>query len=1036
MKSLFSLLIASHLAFMTGCSTSSSLEEHRKRADEYFQRGLYEESIVEYLNVLHAQPTNRPAQRNLGIAYYQTRDLDRAYPLLVRAARWNGQDIEVLLKLASLLSAAGSPQEAEEIAREALELSSGHGETTLVWANAVLQNGRPNEALEALLPAHESFQDDHRYFMTLGATQAAVGDSAAALDAFNHAVRLAPDRADTHMARGELLIKLQRMDDATVDFQRAESLAPGPTVPGLRYALHLKALGDTAAARARLDRMLIQSPRFVAARYERAALDAQEDHTLSAQKDLDEILSIQPDHLPARMLRAQLLLRTGNKDASLDAHRKLTARFPRSIPAGLATARLLAGHGDIDAALNQLDALLNHYPDLPEAVLMWAELSVARGDFPPALARLARLHDLDHDTRSRALLLTGLAHRRHGNSFAAVSTYEELANLLPGDPQPHYLAGLTHREAGRISAAADAWGAALEIDPIYFPALQGLVVLRLEQGRLEEAQELIDEKLLGHDDVAALHYLRAAVATARDDIPVAELSLRRAIELKPDFTVAYRDLGRLYVRNGRVEDALRKLTDALATDPGDETSLMLMATLLQQSGRIDEAVARYEEVLIQKPDFVTALNNLAYLYAVRDEQSGRALQLALRARELAPRDPAVADTLGMIAFQQGSYRWSRTLLSECEAALGNDPEVMHHLGQACLALGEENEARDYFEKALASNQKYPGHNTAELLIGVLKLPLERVNETHAEILQQWLAAMPATPPVLARQAALERQRGEYDVALDLHQQALSIWPEYIPSLVAMTRMHLDRNETEAALETARHARSLRPSSPALTFLVGQAAYQSGDYPWALSLYAEALNAQPDDANRYFHHALAALMTGRVQDAYASAVQSLRIARATDDGADRYQAFVDMLAWYATGETPLASGEVTDDSAWIHDPWLRPLIRLSRARFAGDDAARIYHELIQEYPGWPLPRRDLVSWRIARGDVDDDMLRMAREVRDKMSGNISANRNHAIALAMHGSAAQAAFYLKQLLEMSPDDQEAASWLNKIEAAQVP
>ncbi|MGA1194417.1 MAG: tetratricopeptide repeat protein, partial [Kiritimatiellia bacterium] len=112
MKSLFSLLIASHLAFMTGCSTSSSLEEHRKRADEYFQRGLYEESIVEYLNVLHAQPTNRPAQRNLGIAYYQTRDLDRAYPLLVRAARWDGQDIEVLLKLASLLSAAGSPQEA------------------------------------------------------------------------------------------------------------------------------------------------------------------------------------------------------------------------------------------------------------------------------------------------------------------------------------------------------------------------------------------------------------------------------------------------------------------------------------------------------------------------------------------------------------------------------------------------------------------------------------------------------------------------------------------------------------------------------------------------------------------------------------------------------------------------------------------------------------------------------------------------------------------------------------------------------------
>jgi tetratricopeptide (TPR) repeat protein len=782
--------------------------------------------------------------------------------------------------------------------------------------------------------------------------------------------------------------------------------------------------------------MLALSPDFIPARYERAALAAQEARFEEAQRDIDIILAAQPAHLPAGMLRAQLLTQAGRDEEALLAHQQLAARFPHSIPAGMAAARLLVRRGNTEAALRQLDDLLNVHPGYREAALMWAELSIARGDYPPALARLATLDASDAPTRTRSLALAGLAHRRNGNSFAAVTTYDELAKLLPGDPQPRYLAGLTHREAERFDAAEAFWLDALKVDPLHFPSLQALVSLRLEQGAFATADELIQRSIRAHGEHAGLLYLQAAIAIIRDDIPVAERSLRRAIELQPDFMAAYRDLGRLYVRAGRVDDALRKLTSALEANEGDLTTLMMLATLLQQTGRDDEAITRYEQILARHGDFPGALNSLAYLYGVRGEQPARALQLAQRARELAPREPAVADTLGMIALQHGMARWAYNLLMECAVPLAHDPEVMHHLARACLAMGREDEAREHLARALATDEEFPGRSRATVLADVLRLPLEAVNETHAGDIAHWMEAMPSEPPVLARVAALEMSRGNMEAALAAHQHALDIRPEYVPSLAGMARIQLRQGNTSAALDTARRARAMQSGSPALTMLLGQAAYQSGDYPWALSLLGEAVKELPRDAAAHFHHGLAALMSGRIQEAHASAAKAFQLTPVADDEVERRRLFVQALEMYATRDGPPITEVAMVWADREDDPWLGPLIQLVRARFAGNDAEVRYRALMDRYPGWPLPSRDWVSLRIASGQVDEPTLQHAREVRERMPDNHRANRNYALALAMSGQMKPAAFYLKQYLALAPDDREAATWLEKVEVALAP
>ncbi len=77
----------------------------------------------------------------------------------------------------------------------------------------------------------------------------------------------------------------------------------------------------------------------------------------------------------------------------------------------------------------------------------------------------------------------------------------------------------------------------------------------------------------------------------------------------------------------------------------------------------DHARDAYEKVLAVAPDNVTALNNLAYLYAQNLGQLDKGYQLARHAQDLNPTNSSTADTLGWIFSRQGQYTSALNLLA-------------------------------------------------------------------------------------------------------------------------------------------------------------------------------------------------------------------------------------------------------------------------------------------------------------------------------------------------------------------------------------
>jgi Flp pilus assembly protein TadD len=147
---------------------------------------------------------------------------------------------------------------------------------------------------------------------------------------------------------------------------------------------------------------------------------------------------------------------------------------------------------------------------------------------------------------------------------------------------------------------------------------------------------------------------------------------------------------------------------------------MLLAVLYEGKGEIAKAQQAYEKTLALNPRFAPAANNLAWLYSEHGGDKDKALQLAQTAKEIAPEDPNISDTLGWILYQRGVYQRAASLLKESAAKLPENPVIQYHLGMASLKVGDKDGARRALTVALNSPATFAGKDEARRALSELK----------------------------------------------------------------------------------------------------------------------------------------------------------------------------------------------------------------------------------------------------------------------------------------------------------------------------
>jgi tetratricopeptide (TPR) repeat protein len=398
--------------------------------------------------------------------------------------------------------------------------------------------------------------------------------------------------------------------------------------------------------------------------------------------------------------------------------------------------------------------------------------------------------------------------------------------------------GETMASEGLIEEALSRFEQALEAAPENPEAIEAVGRALLDLGRLEEAEARFLDALEIEPEWVAPRMGLALVALGRDEPFKIVHHLERAIEADPGYPEAYVELGRYYGFMG--EPALAKATFERWTGRHPEDADMLInagltlfdaadfaeayaffekaveaateveqrsgaltfrANALDMLGRYDEAVAAYEEVIAETPEWWEAHANLGICHA-RNGHFDRAEAAFRRGLEDCPGSPEIRDELAAHLLSQGGDLQEALKLSEEAVALGRD-EIRHlmTLGEVRLASGDDEGTAEAYRTVLSLDPENP---EAHLELGILH---ERRGETDKaeEHFVESLKTDPGNPRALYSYASLYYTSDDLETAEEILERAVAADAEYSPALSALASIRARRGEYGDALDFIERA---------------------------------------------------------------------------------------------------------------------------------------------------------------------------------------------------------------------------------------
>jgi Flp pilus assembly protein TadD len=173
------------------------------------------------------------------------------------------------------------------------------------------------------------------------------------------------------------------------------------------------------------------------------------------------------------------------------------------------------------------------------------------------------------------------------------------------------------------------------------------------------------------------------------------------------------ELARLDIQQSKFDEASKRLHALLVNDPESGVAHLWLGNLAATRGDRSAATEEYRKAVEIDGQNASALNNLAYMLSEYGGSQDEALKMAQKAKELAPDNPAYADTLGWVLYRKGLYPGALTELRRAASGVDAKPEFEYHLAMAYLKTGDRSHAQAGLAAALKKNPKYAEAKAAQ-----------------------------------------------------------------------------------------------------------------------------------------------------------------------------------------------------------------------------------------------------------------------------------------------------------------------------------
>ena len=622
---------------------------------------------------------------------------------------------------------------------------------------------------------------------------------------------------------------------------------------------------------------------------------------------LKNALKARPDSAKARLMLGQALLATGDAEGAVTEFNKAKDQgaspdevVPLLIQALLQNrqySKVTAEYAGQQLGSDQAQA------DLKTSVaIAWQrqgqqdkardslnEALKVKADYAPAFLELARTSALSGDLDGA---LAGLDKVPRQSSIAH-EAFKLRGDLLLYGKQD-------------TDAALAAYQEALQINPSYKEAQAGLIELQLVQGKLDAAEQALQELAKTAAGRPQTVYLQTMLAYAKKDFKAAQEHSQKLLNLMPESYRALELAGMTELQLGANVQAEALLTKALQLNAGLSMARRGLVTTYVRLGRLDKAMALLPADLERNDRDPGMLALAGQVYMLHGDVD-RAQRYFARASRLDPKDPVKRTTLALshLAAGQGD-----AALNELQSIAASDDGVVADmaLANALLQQGKVDQAL----KAIAALEKKRPSDMVPVFLRGRALLQKRDAAGARKAMEQVLAINPDYFPAVGAlalldnsekrpddartrvEAAIKRQPGNvqaYQVLLELRaangadqaeqasilRRAVDGAPNNPLPRQLLAEFFLRGGEPKEALAVAQKAVVALPDNVQLLDVLGRAQAANGEHGQAQASFNRMQALQPQSAVPYLRMASASLIAGD----RAAADQNLRKALELD-----------------------------------------------------------------------------------------------------------------------------------------------------------
>lgn len=702
-----------------GCSGRSPQARHdRFLADgkKMLERQDYARAVLQFKNAAQLMPGDAEAYYQLGLATLRLQDLRGALVLFQKANQLDPKHIGAQLKIAELMSSTNASallEDSEKRVRSVLSLAPDNPDALNILAVDELKLGHADDAEAYLRESLQKAPAQIQVYAALAGLALARKDLDGAEKVLKQGIDAAPRSVESWITLGRFYLFTHRMADAEAQFRKALEVAPqsgaallalgriqdenGRTeeaeqtfrrasgLPDKEYqpvhAIFLWQQGKEDAAIREFAELAKKDTKDRSSRTRLVAAYRASKNTPEALRVVAEALKKNSSDADALVQRAEIYLDEDNvKEAQADLTQAINLRPD-------------------DATVHYL--LSQVYKARNQDSLRRQELSEALRLNPSLLAIRIELADTFISAPKLALDLMNAAPQQQRHLLPAI-VMRNWALLASGDfeeARKGIEEGLAQSKAPELMLE----DAVLKLNQhqVKSGRLALEEVLRKDPDNVRALRALANSYFFGKEESAGIAKVKEYAGQQPSSAPVqgylgevlliagdragARAAFLTSKNADPNFQPADVGLALLDSKEGNLDSARRTLRRLIDGKKPNSLAAVRLAMIEESAHDYPAAIAAFKKALETRTGDWFSLNDLAYCLILTG-QVDEALKYAQQAKEIAPDNPFVTDTLGWALYNKGMYDAAVRQLEP----LKNDPAAAHryHLAMAYFKRGD------------------------------------------------------------------------------------------------------------------------------------------------------------------------------------------------------------------------------------------------------------------------------------------------------------------------------------------------------------